>query len=170
MCSVKHRENGVVYQSGRMSLIQEDIKAIQTCCQLSVLLFGKICFNECKAEFPAWPRMTPNSPTCHLPLGDTQTEVPDINTMGIWIFLHGRIAINRLGYKFPIGLTLSNFTFLRSFLTKASSKLKNPPPGVPADFLARAILYLELDWTSVLFILDSFCSLWGTYFSLKLMA
>lgn len=94
-----------------------------------VLLFGKIEFNECKAETPTWATVTRASPTCRLARSVTQTEAPGTCKMGIWIFPYGRLAVNWLGHKLSVGLTLGNFTlgnftFLRSFLAKATSRLK----------------------------------------------
>lgn len=124
MCAVKHRESLIVYQSGRMSLIQEDIKPTQTCCQLCVCCFLEKSSLMNVRQLPTWATVMHTSPTCHLALSITQTEALGSNKTGTWIFPYGILAINWLGHKLPVGLTLSNFTFLRSFLAKATNRLK----------------------------------------------
>lgn len=84
---------------------------------LPVLLFGKIWFNECKAEFPTRATVPPTSPTCSLALSFTHTEAPGTSRMDTCSFSYGRLAINWLGHELSAGLTLSNFMFLRLFLS-----------------------------------------------------
>lgn len=121
---MKHRESVIVCQSGRMSLIWEDIKPTQTCCQLCVCCSLEKSSLMNVRQSPTWATVMRTSPTCHLALSITQTEALGSNKMGTWIYPYGRLAINWPGHKLSVGLTLSNFTFLRSFLSKATSWLK----------------------------------------------
>jgi len=65
-----------------------------------------------------------NGDACQSHLSVTQTEALVTSKMDIWIFPYGRLEINWLGHKLSVGLTLSNFTFPVSFLSKATSRVK----------------------------------------------